>query len=219
MMRTINMFVVLIFSMVVFAVSSEIDGKWKGKVTGPMGDMEIEFNLKADGSTLTGTVTGPRGEQSIQNGKIDGNNFSFDTDMGGNLVTRTGTVKGDILKVTMQQFGVEFELKRAVEKIDINGSWLGSMPMPDGGMGGPGNMEMIFIFEVKNDTLTGSVKSPMGDMSISNGKIDGSEFYFDVDAGGMVIGHQCTVEGDSIKMKIVGGPGDMGMTLKKVESK
>ena len=85
--------------------------------------------------------------------------------------------------------------------------------------GTPGRYGNIILFQGYGDTLTGTVQGPMGDMPISNGKIDGSEFYFDVDAGGMVIGHQCTVEGDSIKMKIVGGPGDMGMILKKVESK
>lgn len=74
---------------------------------------------------------------------------------------------------------------------------------------------MVFVFKVDGDKLTGKVETPTGDMPMTKGKVDGTEFTFDVDAGGMTIGHQCKVLGDSISMKIIGMPGDMEMILKR----
>ena len=42
---------------------------------------EVTFNFKADGSTLTGTMSNPRGESRIKDGKIDGDNISFSSDL------------------------------------------------------------------------------------------------------------------------------------------
>ena len=62
--------------------------------------MKITFNFKADGSVLTGTNIGPRGdERKIIDGKINGDNISFAVkiDMMGNEMTikYKGTVAGD----------------------------------------------------------------------------------------------------------------------------
>ena len=49
--------------------------------------------------------------------------------------------------------------------------------------------------------LTGTVQGPQGDpMDISNGKVDGDKFSFDVSFNGMTIKHECTLAGDEIKM-------------------
>jgi len=61
----------------------------------------------------------------------------------------------------------------------------------------------------------------MGDaMAITNGKIDGDKFSFDVSFNGMTISHQCTVDGDSIKMTTKSASGDfpgMELTLTRVK--
>ena len=94
--------------------------------------------------------------------------------------------------------------------IDIDGRWSGKMEGPEGG-----EMEMVFVFKVDGEKLTGKVEGPMGDMPMTNGKVNGTEFTFDVDAGWMTIGHLCKVLGDSISMKIIGMPGDMEIILKR----
>ncbi len=48
----------------------------------------------------------------------------------------------------------------------------------------------------------------MGDMEIINGKIDSTNFSFDVDMGGLKINHQCELRGDSVLMKIPGMGGE-----------
>jgi hypothetical protein len=66
----------------------------------------MTFTFKADGSTLTGTVANQMGENPIQNGKIDGDNISFEQVMtiNGNErhLTYKGAVKGDTIEMTRE---------------------------------------------------------------------------------------------------------------------
>jgi hypothetical protein len=49
-------------------------GKWKLKVSTPMGEQTPTLTLNADGS---GLLEGPLGKASFSDGKIDGNNVSY----------------------------------------------------------------------------------------------------------------------------------------------
>ncbi len=92
----------------------------------------------------------------------------------------------------------------------IDGMWKGEMQSPNG------PFELTFNFKVAGDTLTGAIVGPMGDMPISNGKVDGTKFSFDVNMNDMTIGHQCTFMGDSISMKVQGFQGEpMEIILKR----
>jgi hypothetical protein len=90
---------------------------------------------------------------------------------------------------------------------DINGKWKGQMQSPNG------PMDLVFNFKANGDSLSGTVEGPMGELLISNGKINGSTFFFQVNAGEMTISHQCTVMGDSISMKVPGMQGGEPMEL------
>lgn len=93
---------------------------------------------------------------------------------------------------------------------DINGKWKAQMETPNG------PMEMMFSFKTSGDTLTGAVEGPMGEMPISQGKIDGTTFSFDVSFNEWTIHHWCVAMGDSILMKAPGMEGDtMRMVLKR----
>lgn len=109
----------------VFAMAADaITGKWtmeqEGRGGGPA--RVTTFDLKADGAKLTGTVTLPgfgRGGDTpppptttpIANGKVDGNNISFEVTremMGNSMTTKyEGAVSGSTMKVkmTMPGFG------------------------------------------------------------------------------------------------------------------
>ena len=95
---------------------------------------------------------------------------------------------------------------------DINGKWKGQMQSPNG------PMDLVFNFKANGDSLSGTVEGPMGEMPISNGKINGKTFFFQVNAGEMTISHQCTAMGDSIAMKVPGMQGGetMELMLKRV---
>ncbi|HML17159.1 MAG TPA: hypothetical protein VK419_09040 [Bryobacteraceae bacterium] len=93
---------VALTSLVAFA--ADVTGKWTSEATGKGGPQT--FNLKQDGGKLTGTVEGGRGGAvEISNGKVDGDNVSFEVvrEMGGNSMTikYTGTVSGASMKLSV----------------------------------------------------------------------------------------------------------------------
>ena len=94
----------------------------------------------------------------------------------------------------------------------IDGNWVANMKGPDGS-----EMKMTFVFKMDGEKLTGIVKSPNGDVPITNTKIEGKSFSFDVSFNDMTIKHNCILkEDDTISMKIVGSPmGDSEMILKR----
>lgn len=94
---------------------------------------------------------------------------------------------------------------------DIDGTWSTKMQGPDG------EMELTFVFKMVSGKLTGTVKSPNGDLEITNTKVNGKEFSFDVAFNDMTIKHNCTLkENDTIVMKVTGAPmGDSEMILKR----
>ena len=49
----------------------------------PNGPMELTFEFKAEGETLTGTVTSAMGSLPISNGKVAGDLLTFDVDARG----------------------------------------------------------------------------------------------------------------------------------------
>jgi hypothetical protein len=86
------------------ALAADFNGKWTADVQGRNGMQTITFDLHVDGAAVTGKVTTPRGEMDISNGKVDGDNISFDTVMNfnGNSMTMSykGTADGDNVKFT-----------------------------------------------------------------------------------------------------------------------
>jgi hypothetical protein len=94
------------------ASAADVTGKWVAQVpTRDGGTREAVFNLKAQGGQLTGTVTNPRGEQQISEGKIDGDDISFAVvvEFNGNQMKflYKGKVAGDEIKFTRQREGQE----------------------------------------------------------------------------------------------------------------
>ena len=110
------------------ALAGGIDGKWKSeRKVGKKGEEAIYgllLDLKSNGSKLTGTVSvlTPMTARDfpIEDGKLDGNQFSFssslETSHGVITTYYRGTLEGDTLKGTMQRSGVKhiepFEAKR-----------------------------------------------------------------------------------------------------------
>nr|WP_319571105.1 hypothetical protein [uncultured Draconibacterium sp.] len=119
---------VLLFTFLlgISATASEgITGKWEATM-GPGGDMVITFNFKMNGDKLTGTVSTPMGDQEISNGKVDGNSFSFETEMMDSTIKHTGKLDGEVIKLKIE--------------------------MPEGGPqgpGGPGGPDGITLKRVK----------------------------------------------------------------------
>ena len=112
------LFVVTLMLVVAFALmAADVTGKWVAEQPGRNGGpgRQVTFDLKADGATLTGTMSGGMGggrrgggggapqAREISDGKVDGNNISFTVKMefnGNTMVTKyEGTLSGDELKL------------------------------------------------------------------------------------------------------------------------
>jgi len=99
-------------------LGADVNGKWTATQTFGDRTMETTMTFKADGATLTGTVSGRRGDTEITDGKIDGDNISFtvkrQTQKGDFTSAYKGKVMGDEIKFTMSVMGreVEFTAKR-----------------------------------------------------------------------------------------------------------
>lgn len=96
---------------------ASIDGNWKVTVNSPMGAQEITLDLATAGDTLTGTLTGAMGSTEVKNGKVDGDNVTFDatiTEPFAINISVVGAVAGDAIsgQVKTQGFG-SFPMKGA----------------------------------------------------------------------------------------------------------
>ncbi len=102
MMKKLGLAVLLFALGSVTALAADFNGKWTAEVQGRNGPQTISFDFHVDGSTLTGKITTPRGDMDITNGKVDGDNISFDQvmSMNGNSMTLSykGTADGDNIK-------------------------------------------------------------------------------------------------------------------------
>jgi hypothetical protein len=103
------------------AFAADVSGKWTADMPGRGGNTTTStFTFKADGNTLTGSVSNPRGSTDIANGKIDGDNISFDvtrdTPNGSMTMHYTGTVSGDEIKFKVMREGGEGQAREFTAK-------------------------------------------------------------------------------------------------------
>lgn len=82
-------------------------GTWKWNPVNPDGRVvEIAFNLKLQGETLTGTVTRSSGTTTITNGVFKGDKVSFQTvregKAGNTVTTYSGNLSGDTIEGTVE---------------------------------------------------------------------------------------------------------------------
>ena len=78
-----------------------IDGDWKITIHSPMGAQNVTLSLKADGDKLSGSMSGPMGSQTFDNGTVTGDSFSFSTNISQPMpmqIEVNGNVEGDAVK-------------------------------------------------------------------------------------------------------------------------
>ena len=101
--------------------AADVDGKWKGQLPGRDGNMrEISFDFKANGTNLSGSMQGFRGDVPISEGKIENGAIQFKValNMGGSAMVMNyqGILSGSELKMKMASENsprsVEFQLKK-----------------------------------------------------------------------------------------------------------
>ena len=146
-MRTKSLLVgaVAVLVLLASAWAADVTGKWVAQTPGrDGGTSETTFNLKAEGTVLTGTMTTTRGESTISEGTVNGDEISFMIvrKMGENemKISYKGKVSGDEITFTR-----EFQMPPGGMGGGMGGpggggpggGQGGGMGGPGGGMGGP----------------------------------------------------------------------------------
>lgn len=112
----ISLAFLFVFALACFA--ADLTGIWKGAVKMPNGEsLDLTYKFKAEGETLTGSVTSSYGELALSDGKIKGNDFTFKLDFGGNVMEQSGKLYGDSIVISSSMQGNEIKntFKRHVE--------------------------------------------------------------------------------------------------------
>jgi hypothetical protein len=209
-MKTIITILLLLVGLTINAQT--LDGKWVGKMDSPNGTLELTYNFKTDAAVLNGDVSSQMGTIQLENGKVNGNEFSFDINFNGQVINHTGVLNGNIIKLSLPMIDQPMELTRVIEgKSKIDGKWIGKVSSPQG------DMELTFTFVVDGNKLTGKNSSMMGDIDLTNGTVNENDFSFDVEMQGMKIAHKCKyLDDDSIELKAIVMEQEMAMKLTRV---
>lgn len=120
-----SVFLVILFTAIIsLALAPNINGKWTTSFQTPNGDIQLTFNFKVNGDSLSGNVTSGMGTMPISDGVVNGNKISFDVSFNGNTIKHHGTIQGDSinLQVDGAMGGGDFNmvLKRASENNSQN---------------------------------------------------------------------------------------------------
>ena len=90
---------------------AKIAGPWVAIFKDDAGnDLPLNFDLKVDGDKLTGIVKSGQGDGELKNGKVNGDEISFDVDFNGNTITHKGKLVGDEIKLKVDGFGTSWDL-------------------------------------------------------------------------------------------------------------
>ena len=112
----------LLAAFALVALAADVTGTWKGTADTPMGAVERTFVFKVDGSKLTGeTTSSMTGKSTITDGKVDGDNISFNVaisvqgyDM---KLHYTGVVNGKQIKFHVQSEDGSLSLDYTANKV------------------------------------------------------------------------------------------------------
>jgi hypothetical protein len=80
---------------------------------------------------------------------------------------------------------------------NLNGKWSGLLKTDQGD-----EYPLLYNFKIDGDQLTGTAKTPKGDLPINDGKITGDTFKFNVVISGMEVDHTGRFYGDSVGVDI-----------------
>ncbi len=95
---------------------------------------------------------------------------------------------------------------------NLNGKWDGLLKTDQGD-----EYPLLYNFKIDGNHLTGTAKTPKGEMPINDGKITGSNFTFNVIVSGMEIDHSGKFYGDSVGVDISLGDAKSHATLTRAQ--
>ncbi|HEY3761335.1 MAG TPA: hypothetical protein VGN23_06265 [Verrucomicrobiae bacterium] len=217
------------------SAQNNINGTWKSQFDSQIGKQNYTFELKADGTNLTGRAIGERqigtNDVAITGGKIDGDKVSFNEPMtiqdNSITVEYTGTIDGDELKLH-RKIGdlAEYDIvaKRATDAApaqgSVDGKWHGQFDSQIG------SQDYTFTFKMDGSTLTGRAygirSNGTNDLAITEGKVSQEDISFveplSFNGNDIRIEYTGKISGDEIKLhRKVGDIAQEDLVVKRVK--
>jgi hypothetical protein len=101
------------------AFAADVNGKWVGNVETPNGPIELTYELKADGETLTGTVASAMGSLPLNKGKIANDVLTYEVVVeGAGTITHEAKINATGDEITIKATGEwgtsEYKVKKVV---------------------------------------------------------------------------------------------------------
>lgn len=89
------------------AAITNLNGKWAGPLHTPDGNTtEVEYNFNTDGNKLTGKLESVFGSATLENGKIEGDNLTFNINMNGLDLPHKGKIYADSVLMNIDYKGM-----------------------------------------------------------------------------------------------------------------
>lgn len=117
-MRRVVAAVVAALAVAATAYAADVTGKWVGSVDTPNGPIELTYDFKASGETLTGTVTSAMGTVELSNGKIAGDALTYDVQIEAGKITHEAKINAEGTEIAVKATGewgtAEYVVKKVV---------------------------------------------------------------------------------------------------------
>lgn len=117
-MRRVITSVIAVLAVATTAFAADITGKWVGNVDTPNGPIELTYEFKADGETLTGSVSSAMGTVELTNGKIAGDTLTYEVQIETGKITHEAKVNADGTEIVVKATGdwgtAEYVVKKVV---------------------------------------------------------------------------------------------------------
>ncbi len=106
MQRKIHFILVILmvhlFTWAALGQDDKLTGRWEGKTSSPQGERDTVASFKKEGDTLTGTITGMRGDIQLKDIKVDGSKVTakaeVQTPQAALVINYSFVLEGDSLK-------------------------------------------------------------------------------------------------------------------------
>jgi hypothetical protein len=117
-MRRVVAAVIAALAVAATAYAADVTGKWVGNIDTPNGPLELTYDFKASGETLTGTVSSPMGTVELTNGKIAGDTLTYEVQIESGKITHTAKVNAEGTEIAVTATGdwgtAEYVVKKVV---------------------------------------------------------------------------------------------------------
>lgn len=168
------------------AGAADVTGRWHSEFVTVVGPVKYNYDLKSDGTNLTGKAVRMGEEQtnetSLTEGKLAGDDISFVEKLSFNdqevRIEYSGKVDGDTMKLTRKvgDFGETNIVATRAAASPVAGKWTSEFDS------GVGHQSYVFNFTVDGDKLGGKATRAIDDnkteTDITEGKVSGNDVSF-----------------------------------------